>query len=276
MSDTALDKNLELLVSFEKAGAGSLVSDACLQEIAQRLRVAVRSESVVNGEVKIAGDSENILTKNADGELRVQQATIYSETQDVPIPEPVTAGGDSYLLPITRFRIKSVIMSNGDVIEIEGQGQTVVPETDPVEYTYPATLTELVDNLNAGDEPFTWSLEGGVLKVTSTLGAEIEAVLEGGESETDSIKKILAERIDESTPGNVELTFEEANAVDGIDYASQFMVSIEATPGDGFEKAYILSKSSKQVRVRIEKVSKVLEATLRTFTPAQREDSSEF
>ena len=276
MSETSLDKNLELLVSFEKRGPGSLVSDACMQEIIERIRVAVRSESVVDGSVKIAGDAENILTKNADGELRVQQATIYSETQDVAIPDAVESGGDSYLVPITRYRIVSVIMSSGDVISIEGQGQTVVPETDPVEYTYPETLQELVDNLNAGDEPFTWSIEGGVLGVTSTLGLEIEAILEGGETESDSIKKILADQIEDSTPGDVELTFQEARSVAGIDYASQYKNDLEVTPGDGFEKAWIVSKSSNLVRVKITKVSKVLQATLYSFTPAQREDSSEF
>jgi hypothetical protein len=269
MSEVSLDKDLELMVSFEKAGAGSLVSDACLQEIANRLRVAVRSESVVSGEVKIAGDAENILTKNNDGELRVQQATIYSESQDVPVPDAVEAGGDSYLVPVTRYRITSVIMASGDVIPIEYQGQTVDDD-------YPATLTELVDNLNAESAPFTWSIEGGVLVVASDLGLEIEAILEGGSSESDTIKKILAEQIQSPTAGDVELTFEEARSVDGIDYASQFLVLPQATPGDGFEKIYITSISSSRVKVKITKVSKVLEATLKVFTPAQREDSSEF
>ena len=112
--------------------------------------------------------------------------------------------------------------------------------------------------------------------MTSTLGLEIEAILEGGETESDSIKKILADQIEDSTPGDVELTFQEARSVAGIDYASQFLVLPQATPGDGFDKIYVTSVSSERVKVKITKVSKVLEATLKTFTPAQREDSSEF
>lgn len=272
MSDTSLDKNLELLVSFEKAGPGASVSDACMQEIVERLRVAVRSESVVNGDVKIAGDSENILTRNGDGELRVQQATIYTETQDVAVPGVVTAGGDSYLVPVTRYRITAVIMSSGDLIEIPNGGQTF----DDPDYNYPVSLNEFVENLNAESAPFTWSIEGGVLVVTSDTGLEIEAILEGGESESDTIKKITAEQIDEATPGDVDLTFTEANAVKGIDYASMFLLLPVATPGDGFDKIYLTSVSNTQAKVRITKVSKVLKVSLNSFLPAQREDSSEF
>lgn len=269
MADVSLDKNLELLVSFEKSGPGSSVSDACMQEIVERIRVAVRSESVVNGEVKIAGDSENILTKNGDGELRVQQATIYSETQDVPVPTAVSGGGDSYLVPVTRFRVTAVIMSSGDVIEIPDQGQSAGP-------AYPSSLSALVDNLNAETAPFTWSIQGGVLVVESDLGLAIEAILEGGPTISDTIKKIDAEQIEEATPGDVDLIFTEARSVKGIDYASMFLLLPVATPGDGFDKIFITSVSSTQTKVKITKVSKVLKATLNVFTPAQREDSSEF
>jgi hypothetical protein len=272
MSDVSLDKNLELLVSFEKAGPGAAVSDACMQEIVDRLRVAVRSESVVSGEVKIAGDAENILTQNGDGELRVQQSTMYSESQDVAVPDAVEAGGDSYLVPVTRFRVTAVIMSSSDVIAIPNAGQTF---EDP-DYVYPTSLQVLVDNLNAEDAPFTWAIQGGVLVVTSDLGLGIEAILEGGETETDTIKKITAEQIEEATPGDVELTFTEARSVKGIDYASQFLILPVATPGDGFDRMFITSISSTQVKVKVTKVSKVLRATLNVFTPAQREDSSEF
>lgn len=269
MAETSLDKNLELLVSFEKAGPSATVSDACMQEIIERIRVAVRAESVVNNAIKVASDSENIITLNSDGELRVQQATIYSESQDVAVPNAVVTGGDNYLVPVTRFRVTAVIMSSGDVIEIPDGGQSAGP-------TYPSSLNELVENLNAESAPFTWSLQGGVLVVTSDTGLGIEAILEGGETLSDSIKKITAEQIDEGTPGDVELTFEEARAVKGIDYASMFDIDPKATPGDGFDKIFITSISSTQVKVKITKVSKVLRATLNVFTPAQREDSSEF
>jgi hypothetical protein len=273
MSDTSIDKDLILSVSFEKAGDGSVVSDACMQEIVERLRVQFKNP--ISSEVVIAGDSDNILTKNSEGELRVQKDTYYSETQDVPVPPSVNSGGTSYLVPATRRRIRSVIMENGDIIDIPNDGQTG-DGGDPEEFTYPATLQELADNLNAEDAPFTWAVVGGELTVTSTLGAEISAVTEGGELETDFQKFITVTLIAGSEAGDVTLTFEEANAVANIDYASQFMRSLDVSPGDGFERAYITSVASNRIRVKIEKVSKALQATLNVFTPAQKEGSSEF
>jgi hypothetical protein len=267
MSDIAIDKDLLLNVNYAKAVPGDTVKDACMQEFADRLQISVRSESVLAPEVKISPDSDNILTKNSVGELRVQKDTFYSETQDVPIPPPIEEGGGSYTVPITRFRIKSIILVNGDVVEVPNEG---------VDGGYPADLAALVTNLNAEAIDFSWGSDDGLLTVESDLGLQIEALIEGGEDVSDPIKKIGATEIEGGVPGNSVITFEEAHVNSNIDYASQFAVWLDITPGDGFDKAYITSKTSSVVTVKIEGVSKVLEATLKVFTPAQKEDSSEF
>lgn len=266
----AIDTNLELQVSFEGAGEGSLVSDACMQEIAKRLRVALRSPSAGDGAVKIASDSENILSQNAAGELRVQRDTFYVETKDVAVPAAIVGGSDNYLVPITRRRITALILESGDVVQVPNGGQTQ-PGND-----YPATLTEFAENLTAELGSYTFEVVNGVLRMTSVTGLVVDAVIEGGESESDAQRKVDVIPVEGSIPGDVTIAFEEAASVANIDYASQFMLSLDVSPGDGFEKAYIISKSANRVRVKIEKVSKPLAATLRCFTPAQKEDSSEF
>lgn len=271
----AIDKNLELKVSFEKAGEGAQVSDACMTEIVSRLRVALDDSNVVSPEIKIAPDSDNILTKNSVGELRVQKDTYFSETQDVAVPGAVVAGGDTYLVPVTRRRITSIILESGDIVLVPNGGQTSDGE-DPPTYSYPETLSEFADNLNTEGLAYTWEVVDGTLRVTSDAGLEIASVIEGGEAEEDAQRKVDAVQLDESVPGDATITFEEAATSANIDYPSMFMLFLDISPGDGFEKAYITKKESGKVTVKIEKVSKALEATLKCFTPAQKEDSSQF
>lgn len=271
MSEIAINTDLEITATFEKAGEGSLVSDACMQEIVDRLRVAVKNPESVGAGVQIADDADNILTKNTAGQLRVQRDTYHVESQDVPVPPSTVDGTGVYAVPVTRFRITAVIMADGSIEEIPEQGQ--VDLDAPV---YPEDVETLAGNLNDETAPFEWGVDGGVLTVKSDLGKEIAAVIEGGENPTDSLKKIDAEEIEGGVPGDSDVIFKEAARTDLVDYSSVFMVSLEVLPGDGFDKAYIVSKKSSEVKVKIEGVRKVLTASLRVFQPAQKEEASEF
>lgn len=266
---TALDKELELSVSFSGELPGDQVSSACLQEIGRKMRVSVPSSSVVNQEVKISPDGENILTKNESGELRVQSDTYYSETQTVPVPPPVQGGSGTYAVPVTRFRVTAVILEDGTVVDIPDQGQGAEP-------AYPSDLGELVDNLNAETPPFTWGNSSGVLTVSSDLGFAIRSIIEGGPTVGDALRIVEAEEIAAGVPGNVTLVFNEARVVRNIDYASVFDIGLLVWPGSGYTRATVESITSQQVRVIVERVSKPLNARLTVFTPAQKEDRTEF
>lgn len=267
MSST-IDKALELKVSFAGSLPGSKVGDECLQEIADRMRVTL-PESATGNDVEISPDPQNILQKTQGGQLRVPADTYYSETQPVPVP-PTTGGVTSqYAVPVTRWRVTQVIMENGDVIPIPNEGQSAGP-------TYPADLDELVTNLNNEGTPFTWSNNNGILYVESNLGLGIASIVEGGPTTSDALQIIPAEVVIGPVPGDATIIFQQARQLQNIDYTAVFDIGLMVWPGSGYQSAKIENITANAVTVIIERITKPLQARLTTFTPAQRENQTEF
>lgn len=270
------------MVDFQKAVPGHRMSDACMEEIADRIRISFRAPEALVPTVCVSQDSDNIATKEPDGCIRVQRDTSHSEQRDVAVPSPVTEAGDTYLIPVTYYRINGIILEGGNIVPLPYGGQTSTNDnstpSDPSDdtYAYPSDLAEFVDNLNDQTSNFTWAVSGGQLVVTSDLGATVSAVIAGGVAEEDATSVVNATALEGEVPGDVTLTFQAAHVEQGVDYQSLFDLSLDVTPGDGFDKAWVTEITSDRVTAKITRVSRALSATLRCFTPASRESATEF
>lgn len=275
MSNSSIAVQLELKKDFEKSGPDSKVTDECMQEIISRLQISAVVPEAFNPNVCVSSDTDNLLTTNSEGCLRVQKDTFHLEEQSIPVPGTSTSSGDRYLVGLNRYCIDSVILSTGQVVNIPNNGKTPDPENEG-EFLYPADFEELAENLNDETTQFTFAVEDGAFIITSVLSESISAVIERGDSDSSEREYLPVEPIIEAQAGNSTVTFKEGAISAGIDYASQLFVIAEFYPQDGYSRAYRTRLRSDEVVFVVEGVTKALTASLKVFTPASREDKTEF
>lgn len=207
------DLELDIEIDFEQVMPGSNVSDECLREIADRLRISARVPDILDDTPCISDDVDSILTQDANGCLRVQRDTFCQECITVPRPDPIQGTDGKVLLPIEANCISSIQLESGTVINIPNNGQTEdCSDTDPEDgwdatltgapfclgdiimtdgtiYTFPeiegpVTLVELVDNAqahaDANSYPLTFSVNGSFFHIEHTGGLFLESVVDCG------------------------------------------------------------------------------------------------
>lgn len=262
------DLELDIDIDFERAVPGSNVSDECIQEFADRLRISAKVPDILSQEPCLSEDADNILVQDADGCFRVPGDLFCRECITVPRPDPVSGVSGEFLIPITAMCISSIILDNGMVIDVPDSGLTGGEE--------PADLQEFVDNLNGEQSDITFSVEGSSLVAVSNLGEAIKSVIQCDPEGAVSSIEVTAIPLDSEEAGDSVVVFTECASSRGIDYTSVGMLFQDVQPANGFDRIVRTRLRSDLVEYRIEKQTTDVEFCLAVFTPTSPENAQEF